>query len=311
MNITYEGVTKFDMNKSLLQLIVTISETRSFTLASEKMNMTQPAVSRAVTTLERDLGVTLLIRDRRRGVALTPIGERIVRIFREILQGYEKIDQEISSEKGLEIGSVRIGAFPVASSYFVPKLIRYMKQQYPNLEFSIVEGTIAEVQDWLDNRQIDVGLLIPSEETTDSLPLYREGIYAVMREDHPLTAKDIIHPEDLREEPMLLWKAGYEPPVLNWFESAGVTPQVEYILYNYRTSLQMILAGEGLAVMSELSLLDLPPGIALKRLSPEAYRDIHVAASPENERTIAVNAFIEAAQSLFPFEANRKPLIDI
>ena len=132
-----------------------------------------------------------------------------------------------------------------------------------------------------------------------------------MREDHPLTAKDIIHPEDLREEPMLLWKAGYEPPVLNWFESAGVTPQVEYILYNYRTSLQMILAGEGLAVMSELSLLDLPPGIALKRLSPEAYRDIHVAASPENERTIAVNAFIEAAQSLFPFEANRKPLIDI
>ena len=118
------------------------------------MNMTQPAVSRAVTTLERDLGVTLLIRDRRRGVALTPIGERIVRIFREILQGYEKIDQEISSEKGLEIGSVRIGAFPVASSYFVPKLIRYMKQQYPNLEFSIVEGTIAEVQDWLDNRQL-------------------------------------------------------------------------------------------------------------------------------------------------------------
>ncbi|WP_049827331.1 LysR family transcriptional regulator substrate-binding protein [Paenibacillus maysiensis] len=174
-----------------------------------------------------------------------------------------------------------------------------------------MEGTIADVQEWLDNRQIDVGLLIPSDETTDSFPLYREGIYAVMREDHPLMEKNVISPEDLREEPMLLWKAGYEPPVLKWFESAGVTPQVEYILYNFRTSLQMILAGEGLAVMSELSLLNLPQGISLKRLSPEAYRDIHIATGPEKECTIAVKTFIEAAQTLFPFQTDRKPLIDV
>ncbi|WP_317978412.1 LysR family transcriptional regulator [Paenibacillus glycanilyticus] len=291
------------MNKSLLQLIVAISETRSFTTAGEKMNMTQPAVSRAVTTLERELGVTLLIRDRRHGVALTPVGERIVRTFRDILQGYDKIDQEIASEKGMETGSVRIGAFPVAATYLVPKLIRQMKQHYPNLEFSIVEGTIADVQEWLDNREIDVGLLIPSDKTAYSYPLYREGIYAVMREDHPLNEKEIISPEDLRDEPMLICKAGYEPPVLKWFESAGESPTIKYILYNYRTALQMILAGEGVAVMSELSLLDLPPGIVLKQISPAAYRDIHIASGPLEDCTIAVKAFIETARKLFPFEA--------
>ncbi|AJY76848.1 LysR family transcriptional regulator [Paenibacillus beijingensis] len=299
------------MNKSLLQLIVAISETRSFTTAGEKMNMTQPAVSRAVTSLERELGVTLLIRDRRHGVALTPVGERIVRIFREILQGYDKIDQEIASENGMETGCVRIGAFPVAASYFVPKLISHIKQHYPKLEFSIVEGTIADVQEWLDNRQIDVGLLIPSDKTTHSSPLYREGIYAVMRDDHPLNEKSDISPKDLREEPMLICKAGYEPPVLKWFESAGEAPKVEYILYNYRTALQMVLEGEGLAVMSELSLLDLPQGIALKRLSPEAYRDIHIASGPVEDCTIAVKTFIETAQKLFPFQAKHEPLIEI
>lgn len=311
MNISNEGDTEFDMNKSLLQLIVTISETRSFTTAGEKMNMTQPAVSRAVTTLERELGVTLLIRDRRLGVALTPVGERIVRIFREILQGYDKIDQEIASEKGMETGSVRIGAFPVAASYFVPKLISHIKQQYPKLEFSIVEGTIADVQNWLDNREIDVGLLIPSDKTTHSYPLYREAIYAVMREDHPLNAKSVISPEDLREESMLICKAGYEPPVLKWFESVGEEPNIKYILYNYRTALQMILAGEGLAVMSELSLLDLPPGIILKRISPAAYQDIHIASGPVEDCTIAVKTFIETAQKLFPFQAERDHLISI
>lgn len=311
MNINHEGDINFGMNKSLLQLIVAISETRSFTSAGEKMNMTQPAVSRAVTALERELGVTLLIRDRRLGVALTPVGERIVRIFREILQGYDKVDQEIASEKGMETGSVRIGAFPVAASYFVPKIISHIKQQYPKLEFSILEGTIADIQEWLDNRVIDVGLLIPSDKTTHSYPLYREGIYAVMRDDHPLSEKSIISPEDLREEPMLICKAGYEPPVLQWFDSAGEEPNIKYILYNYRTALQMIAAGEGLAVMSELSLLDLPPGLILKRISPAAYRDIHIVSGPVEDCTIAVKTFIETAQKLFPIQAEHEPLIKL
>ncbi|WP_274465695.1 MULTISPECIES: LysR family transcriptional regulator [unclassified Paenibacillus] len=294
------------MNRSLLQLIVAISETQSFTSAGKIMNMTQPAVSRAITSLERELGVTLLTRDRRLGVALTPVGERILPIFRKILQGYDKIDQEISNEKGMETGNVRIGAFPVAASYFVPKLISHIKQLYPKLEFSILEGTIADIQEWLDNRIIDVGLLIPSDKTTNSHPLYREVIYAVMRDDHPLSEKSIIRPEDLREEPMLICKAGYEPPVLQWFESAGVEPNIKYILYNYRTALQMILAGEGLAVMSELSLLDLPSGIILKPVSPAAYRDIHIASGPVEDCTIAVKTFIENAQKLFPIQAEMK-----
>ncbi len=56
------------MNKSLLQLMVKIADTRSFTQAGKELNMTQPAVSKAVNGLETELGVTLLIRNRRRGV---------------------------------------------------------------------------------------------------------------------------------------------------------------------------------------------------------------------------------------------------
>ncbi|GGA19892.1 LysR family transcriptional regulator [Paenibacillus physcomitrellae] len=302
------------MNRSLLQLIVTISETKSFTAAGEKLNMTQPAVSRAVTSLEKELGVTLLIRDRRSGVMLTAVGERIVRIYREILQGYDKVDQEIASEKGLETGSVRIGTFPVAASYFIPKIISRIKRQYPKLEFSITEGTIADIHSLLDNREIDVGLVIApeqSESERQTIPLYREGIFAVMREDHPLTAKTIIRPEDLRQESMMICKAGYEPPVMAWFERAGEIPRIKYVLYNYRTALQMVLVGEGLAVMSELSLLDLPPSLKVRRLSPEAYRDIHLAAAPPEESSIAVKLFIETAQNLFPFQPEHEPLIQI
>ncbi|MGV2643884.1 LysR family transcriptional regulator, partial [Clostridium perfringens] len=90
------------MNNSQLQLVVKIAETGSFTRAGQELNMTQPAVSRAISSLENELDVTLIIRDRRNGIALTDVGQRILVIFRRILQQYDRIQQGVAAEKGLE-----------------------------------------------------------------------------------------------------------------------------------------------------------------------------------------------------------------
>jgi len=71
MHVNYEEHTKIVMNNSQLQLFVKVAETGSFTRAGQEMNMTQPAVSRSISSLENDLGVTLIIRDRRNGIMLT------------------------------------------------------------------------------------------------------------------------------------------------------------------------------------------------------------------------------------------------
>lgn len=290
------------MNRSLVEMIVKISDTKSFTRAGQEVNMTQPAVSRAVTTLEAELGVKLLIRNRRQSVMLTDVGERVVRIFREILQGYEKLDQEVSREKGLEAGSVRIGAFPVAAAYFLPTMIRHIAKKYPNIQFSIQEGTIAQIKDWLETRQIDVGLIISSDYEFTTYPLFREAMYAVIRGDHPLASKDTIQAIDLLDQPMIVCKAGYEPPVFEWFEQSAHSPQVKYVLHHYKTALNMIREGLGIAIMSELSLTDpLPDGVVTRKLNPPGYRDIHIAVPSYQDSSIAVRFFVETARQLFGF----------
>lgn len=286
------------MNDAQLQLIVKIADTGSFTRAGQELNMTQPAVSRAISSLEAELGVILFIRNRN-GVMLTEVGKRILRIFREILKGFEKVEQEIASEKGLETGSVRIGAFPVASAYFIPKIIHSIAEKYPNIEFSILEGTIAEIKEWLENRIIDVGLLIPPAHELETFPLFREKMYAVLRDDHPLSKKSVIQAQDLKDEPMIVCKAGFEPPVFEWFHKAGMNPQVKFVVYNYMTGLNMIREGLGTAVMSELSLFNLPPDVSVHKLDPEGYRDIHIAVHSLEESSIAVKCFIETALKLF------------
>ncbi|NBD24864.1 LysR family transcriptional regulator [Paenibacillus glycinis] len=290
------------MNKSLLQLIVRIADLGSFTKAGQELNMTQPAVSRAVNALEAELGVGLWIRNRRKGVVLTDVGERIVYLFRGILDGYEKVGQEVAREKGLETGIVRIGAFPVASTYFVPKIISDITRTYPNIRFDILEGTIAEIKTWLDSRRIDVGFIIPPVDDYEAFHLHREELYAVLRADHPLSAKPVIEASDLLDQSLILCKAGYESPVIEWFDRSGETIQAKYSLYNNMTALQFIQEGMGVAVMAELSLQSVPDDVVRRRLSPTGHRDIHMAVTSFEDCSIAVRLFIDTARRLFRIE---------
>ncbi len=62
--------------------------------------MTQPAVSHAISSIESELGVTILIRDKRKGLLVTDVGNRILVHIREVLSSVEKIEQEVAMEKG-------------------------------------------------------------------------------------------------------------------------------------------------------------------------------------------------------------------
>lgn len=299
MNYIHEGHTKSDMNNTQIRLFVQIAESRSFTKAGQELNMTQPAVSRAISALEAELDVKLLLRDRRSGLMLTDIGKRVLILCREILSGLDKIDQEISAEKGLEKGLIRIGAFPVAAAYFLPGIIRAISAKFPGIEISLHEGSVAEVKEWLASRFIDVGLMIPPVEEFASLPLFREKLYAVLPADHALRGKQVICVQDLESEPMLLCRSGYEPPVVDLFRRAGGTLNVKYEVNSYITALNMVKEGLAVGVMSQLSLLSLPPGVLVRELAPGAYRDIHIAVHSLEETSIAVRLFIDTALQLF------------
>jgi DNA-binding transcriptional LysR family regulator len=299
ININHKGHIKKGMNNTQIRLFVKIAESGSFTKAGLELSMTQPAVSRAISSLEAELDVLLLLRDRRSGLTLTDVGKRVLVLFREILAGFDKVNQEIAAEKGLEKGRIRIGAFPVAAAYFFPKIIRSITSQYPGIEIEMFEGSVYEVKEWLDSRFIDVGLILPPVGEFETFPLFREQLFGVLREDHPLTQQPILHIQELQEEPLLTCKAGYEPPVEDLFQRSDSILNSKYVVSNFATALNMVKEGLAIAIMSELSLLSLPQGVVMRELAPDAYRDIHIAVHSLEDSSIAVKLFIETALKLF------------
>lgn len=164
--ISYDYYTTASINKTI--------ELGSFTKAARVLNMTQPAVSHAISSIESELGVTILIRDKRQGLLVTDVGNRILVHIREILNGVEKIEQEVAMEKGHEVGTIRIGSFPSASAHFLPKMINHFKEKYPSLEVVLCEGTIKEVEDWLISRVVDIGIVILPNKEMEVVPLTKE-----------------------------------------------------------------------------------------------------------------------------------------
>ncbi|WP_439742044.1 LysR family transcriptional regulator [Bacillus pseudomycoides] len=287
------------MTITQLQVFIKVVELGSFTKAARVLNMTQPAVSHAISSVESELGVTLIIRDKRKGLILTDVGNRILVHFREILNGVEKVEQEVAMEKGHEVGTIRIGSFPSASAYFLPRMINIFREKYPNLELVLHEGTLKEVEEWLLSRVIDVGIVILPNKEMEIVPLTRGKMVVVLHNDHPLCEKEAITINDLEGEPIILFKGGYEPPIIDMFKQAGVPLRVEYAVSTVTTSLNMIQEGLGLAILAELSLTNLPPNVKTRELAPQVWREIALAVPSFKESSLAVQLFIEEFQGLF------------
>ncbi|MFE3893266.1 LysR family transcriptional regulator [Priestia sp. YIM B13446] len=290
------------MNKSQIELIVQISETGSFTKAGEELHMTQPAVSRAVAAIESELGTTLIKRNKKNGLFFTDVGERVLVIFRNILCEFQKVDELIAAEQGLEIGKVHIGTYPTACTRFIPKIIRTMEDKYPGLEIKLSEGSVDQVKEWLRSKSIDVGIIIPPYKDFDIVPLMKDQLIVIMHSSHPLYEKDTIGIPDLQDEDIILGRGGYEVQVHDLFKDFNLKPQVRFEVDYIDTALSMVQEGLGITITTKKNILSLPEQVVFRELEPNTFRDINIAVLDRKDTSKATDAFNQTARTLFTNE---------
>ena len=171
-----------------LHTLQTVAEVGSMVRASERLALSQPAVSKAVSDMERVLGAALLDRSAR-GVALTECGRLLVErtrvVFDEITQGVADIAQVSDPTRGI----IRIGTTePVAS--VVSEIISRLAGKYPRLAYDVMIGDLDTLIDELRERRRDVlvSRWAPSPETDDlaAQPLFRSSLAVMAAHGHPL-----------------------------------------------------------------------------------------------------------------------------
>ncbi len=138
-----------------LRYFVRILEARSFTKASEKLRIAQPALGLQIRKLEDELGVQLLVRHSR-GVSPTEAGLLLARHAEVLIKQLDRARQDLIDFSGPPRGSLSLGMTPTTSLVLAAALVKRCKRDLPGVSVSIVEGLSETLMEWVADGRLDL-----------------------------------------------------------------------------------------------------------------------------------------------------------
>jgi DNA-binding transcriptional LysR family regulator len=254
----------------LLRSYVAVVEAGSLTRAAAELHMAQQSLSQQMTTLEAQLGVTLLTRSPR-GVAPTEAGAVLSREAKAVLARAERAVDAV--RRGAQ-DVLRVGFLSSVANYFMPPVVRAFGERHPGVAFEAEDMPIAALVAGLREGRLDAGLSRPP--LVDDLVtevVYREPVAAVLPEGHRLASRTELTLAELADEPWVLtpraswppWHAKYDAD----FAHAGFQPRVVQRGTTPQGLLALVAAGVGVTrlTLSSQSLRD--GGVAFVPLAGE------------------------------------------
>ena len=283
------------MNFSQLESFVAVADTGSFTEAAYAIDLTQSAVSHALSALESELGVKLLERNNKGVVALTDVGQRLLPHVRALLAQAETIRQEAQVARGLARGKLRLGSIPSISPRLLAGVLTHFQQQYPDIDVVLFEGTLQEVQEWLGSSIIDVGFVHHPAKEVVSTHLATDDLQVFVSSGHRLYARTSVTESELREEPLIMPRTGCEVPELFEQQRGKQGPPIRYQASEGATILAMVREGLGITILPRSILPDKLEGICGIPLHPPRQIQIGLAVRSADAASPAVTLFVQTA----------------
>lgn len=281
------------MNLARYEILLTTVEAGSLTLAAERLGITQSAVSHSIAALEEDLGFSVVKRGRG-GVKLTSEGERIIQSVRNLLNSAEQLEQTAASIRGLESGTVRIGAFTSAAVHWLPGILKEFQADYPKVDFRLLNGDYHDVEQWLIDGSIDVGFVnVPCSVECECITLMEDRLLAILPENSRFSSYPKFPLIECETEPFISLLESSDHDARRALESAGVKPNVRFYTKDDYAIIAMVEQGLGMSIMPELLLKGRHDRLLTLPLIPEAKRIIGLAIAAGDKAGPATRKFAE------------------
>ncbi|MGH8807218.1 MAG: LysR family transcriptional regulator [Noviherbaspirillum sp.] len=292
------------MTFTQLEIFALVAELRGFTAAASKLGISQSAVSHALKSLERELGIDLIIRHQS-AIEVTEIGQQLLLRTREILGLSEAMRQEIAAARGLSRGSLRIGSFgPTSSLKLLPAILEAYRLRYPGIEVHVEEAGDQEVTQWILERRVDAGFVVLPDDRFDTVSLVEDQLVALIPGNHALARRRSVTLAELCDSPFIMTEAGCAALIEPLFTSAGLVPQVRYRMAQVITILGMVERGAGVSIVAELALPDRVSathgGLVKLPLKPAVKRRVGLAVRDLRQASPAAKAFLQVAKDVAP-----------
>ncbi len=165
------------MNSRQLQYAILLSQVLNFSQVADELNISQPALSKQIMALEKELNVKLFDRSTV-PLTLTPAGESFITDAKELLFREEQLKRSMEDFKSEKKGRLEIGVSPFRCLYFMPDIIKKLREQFPDLQIVLHEANSTQLHKWAVEGSLDFIIMnLPVDEALlDVVPLKKENL---------------------------------------------------------------------------------------------------------------------------------------
>lgn len=256
-----------------LRCFVVLAEELNFRRAAQRLNMSQPPLSRHIQALEHEVGAVLIDRSRRT-VRLTQAGASFADHAARLLDQAADASRQARQIASGDAGEIVI-SFTAATCYvFIPRLVALLRREHPRVTLTLRELTTPQQIAALSSRKIDIGLLRPpiALPGVRTMRVERENLVAAIPAGHALARKDVIHLSEIKGEVLVTYPPVEGPyfhgMITGLLQAASVYPAAVQYITQTHAILSLVAANIGVALVPQSAAHACPPkGVLLRPLA--------------------------------------------
>jgi DNA-binding transcriptional LysR family regulator len=284
-----------------LKSFVAVAEQLSFIRAARLLHLSQSALTEQIQKLEEELGVPLLLRDRR-SVKLTGAGIVFLAEARATLARAKQAVERVQKAARGEIGRLRIAFVSSAALEIVPGIVVAFRKQFPAVSLDLTNLRTSSQVKGLIGESIDVGFVrLPL--THDQLTIkviHREPFVVVLPHGHPLANEKQIRLLQLQNEQFVAygrrWAPGFYDAVIQMCTREGFSPEIVQETGEMYTAVALVAAGAGIAILPRSVVLAQSRNVLMKPLPASTGLSEIAIAVRRFDNSSLIESFIQAAE---------------
>jgi len=237
-----------------LNYFLVLAEELHFGRAAERLNISQPPLSRMIQQIENDLGVLLFERTKR-SVILTSAGLELLQDAKQMVLQMQTVKKRFSVFGKGETGTLKIGYVGAVMHTELPTLLSTFVTKYPQINLQFEEQPNNNLLHGLNNGTLDIAFVrtwLPSENLYEKVILF-EPFVAVLPSTHPLAKKQKVAVKDLKDENFITFTRECGPTIFDSFlalcSNAGFTPNILHNASQLNSVLRLVESGFGVSML--------------------------------------------------------------
>jgi DNA-binding transcriptional LysR family regulator len=263
-----------------LEYFQTLAKILHYTKAAQTLHISQPSLSYAIASLEKELGVTLFTKNCR-SITLSPYGATFLEYVNQALDSLDQGVKTIHSIKGATIGEVSIGYIYSLSTSLVPKIVEGFKENKDNsgIKFNYTQNLQKGLVEDLNTGKIDLALCADTDSSIVSVPIIEQELFLVVANGHPLANKKSVTFKNISHLPFILLHedSALRKKLNREFKKINVVPNIVAEAQECSATLQYVVHNSGVTIVPQVPGLDYLPVTKIKIKTPGFSRKIYLS----------------------------------